>query len=143
MEPASTTIAEIMDRRRRLDALPERERRILQLANLAVSAAMLAMGSGEGRFAVRHRAKYEAAMRELEDLLLDSKWTLEHKAFCVIAELGGNLPDDVLTDRTGPNDAAHRGLMYCQCREIARAALEGRLGELLRVDDETRTQRSG
>ena len=40
-----------------------------------------------------------------------------------IALLGGNLPDDRLTDRTGPNDAAHRGLMYCEARSIARKAL--------------------
>lgn len=36
-----------------------------------------------------------------------------------ISLLGGNLPDEHLTDRTGPNDAAHRGLMYCQARQIA------------------------
>ena len=40
-----------------------------------------------------------------------------------IAALGGNLPDERLTDRTGPNDAAHRGLMYTEARRLARAAL--------------------
>lgn len=41
----------------------------------------------------------------------------------MIAAIGGNLPDEHLTDRTGENDAAHRGLMYCQARGIARAAI--------------------
>lgn len=40
-----------------------------------------------------------------------------------IVAIGGNLPDDRLTNRTGANDAAHRGLMYVQSREIARATL--------------------
>lgn len=40
-------------------------------------------------------------------------------ALRAIAMLGGNLPDDRLTDRTGPNDAAHRGLMYTQARRYA------------------------
>lgn len=41
-----------------------------------------------------------------------------------IASLGGNLNDDRLTDRTGPNDAASRGILYCSARELARAAIE-------------------
>lgn len=41
-----------------------------------------------------------------------------------IALIGGNLPDDRLTDRTGPNDAAHRGLMYVNARDLAKKALE-------------------
>lgn len=41
-----------------------------------------------------------------------------------IQNIGGNLPDERLTDRTGPNDAAARGLMYCAARDMARAALE-------------------
>ena len=36
-----------------------------------------------------------------------------------IALLGGNLPDDRLTDRTGPNDAVARGLMFTEARKIA------------------------
>lgn len=45
-----------------------------------------------------------------------------------IASLGGNLPDDRLTSRTGPNDAAARGLMYTEARRLANevvALLEG------------------
>ncbi len=45
-----------------------------------------------------------------------------------IAGLGGNLPDERLTDRTGPNDAAHRGLMYCAARSSALEALN-QIGE--------------
>lgn len=44
-------------------------------------------------------------------------------ALRTIASLGGNLPDERLTSKTGPNDAVSRGLMYTSAREIARAAL--------------------
>lgn len=44
-------------------------------------------------------------------------------ALKTIAAIGGNLPDESLTDRTGPNDAAARGIMYVTAREIARAAI--------------------
>jgi hypothetical protein len=47
-----------------------------------------------------------------------------------IAKLGGNLPDDRLTSKTGPNDAVARGLMYVSARELALAALETDLDEL-------------
>jgi hypothetical protein len=40
-----------------------------------------------------------------------------------ISELGGNLPDDRLTSKTGPNDAVHRDLIYCEARRIALDAL--------------------
>jgi hypothetical protein len=40
-----------------------------------------------------------------------------------ITNLGGNLPDERLTDRTGPNDAAQRGLMYCGARRLAKECL--------------------
>lgn len=40
-----------------------------------------------------------------------------------IASLGGNLSDDVLTERTGPNDAVARGIMYTGARQLAIAAL--------------------
>jgi len=41
-----------------------------------------------------------------------------------IASLGGNLPDDRLTSRTGPNDAAARGLMYTEARRLANEAVQ-------------------
>ena len=41
-----------------------------------------------------------------------------------IISLSGNLSDDRLTDRTGPNDAAQRGIMYCEARRLAREAIE-------------------
>ena len=40
-----------------------------------------------------------------------------------IAAIGGNLPDNRLTSKTGPNDAVQRGLMYTQARRIAQEAL--------------------
>jgi len=50
------------------------------------------------------------------------------KALDGVCNLGGNLPDESLTDKTGPNDAAYRGWLYCDARRLARAALEGRKG---------------
>lgn len=52
------------------------------------------------------------------------------KMFKTIAKLGGNLPDDRLTDRTGPNDAAHRGLMYVGARDLALKTLGKTLDQL-------------
>lgn len=40
-----------------------------------------------------------------------------------ISMLGGNLSDDRLTSRTGPNDAVARGLKYCEARRLALEAL--------------------
>ncbi len=51
------------------------------------------------------------------------------EALETIAELAGNLPDDRLESRTGPNDAAHRGLMVTAARKIARAAIARAKGE--------------
>lgn len=46
------------------------------------------------------------------------------KALEAITDVAGNLPDDRLTDRTGPNDAAYRGQLVCNARNIAHFALE-------------------
>lgn len=60
----------------------------------------------------------------------ETKMTVEQKlaqalaALEGIALLGGNLPDDRLTDKTGPNDAAYRGQMYCSAREIANQTIK-------------------
>jgi hypothetical protein len=40
-----------------------------------------------------------------------------------IALLGGNLPDNRLTNKGGPNDAAHRGEMYVAARKLAMIAI--------------------
>lgn len=47
-----------------------------------------------------------------------------------IALLGGNLPDERLTDRTGPNDAVARGLMYVEARREALSVLHTTLDEM-------------
>ncbi len=47
-----------------------------------------------------------------------------------ISMLGGNLPDDRLTGRTGPNDAQARGLMYTTARKLALDALGSTLEDL-------------
>ena len=47
-----------------------------------------------------------------------------------IARLGGNLPDNRLTNKTGPNDAVARGLMYAASRTTALEALGMTLEEL-------------
>ena len=44
-------------------------------------------------------------------------------ALQAIAWAGGNLSDEVLTSKTGPNDAVARGLMYVECRRVALRAL--------------------
>lgn len=36
----------------------------------------------------------------------------------------GNLPDESLMTKTGPNDAAHRGMMVCAMREFATIAID-------------------
>lgn len=41
------------------------------------------------------------------------------KVLKTIASFGGNLPDDSLTSRTGPNDAVARGQMYVGARNLA------------------------
>lgn len=41
------------------------------------------------------------------------------KTLRAIALQGGNLPDDRLTSKTGPNDAVARGQMYVNCRTLA------------------------
>jgi hypothetical protein len=47
-----------------------------------------------------------------------------------IAHLGGNLPDERLTDKTGPNDAVARGLMYTEARRQALQVLHLTLKDL-------------
>lgn len=45
------------------------------------------------------------------------------RALEFIANCAGNLPDEELETRTGPNDARHRGLMVISARAIARGTL--------------------
>ena len=66
--------------------------------------------SDNGRLPTEANARLMAAAPELLEAL---------KA---VTRLGGNLPDDSLTDRTGPNDARARGPMYTTAREIAYTA---------------------
>ena len=44
-------------------------------------------------------------------------------ALRAIQGIGGNLPDDRLTSRTGANDAAYRGGLVCTARDISTQAL--------------------
>ena len=62
-------------------------------------------------------------LEPLEAFALLAEFERLRGALSGIVALGGNLLDDSLTDRTGPNDAARRGLMYVGARQIARAAL--------------------
>jgi hypothetical protein len=41
-----------------------------------------------------------------------------------ISLLGGNLSDEALTSRSGPNDAVARGIMYTGARSIAQSFLK-------------------
>lgn len=45
------------------------------------------------------------------------------EALKFILLVAGNLSDDAITTRSGPNDAVARGLMVCNARDIARSAL--------------------
>lgn len=56
---------------------------------------------------------------EQENLLSLAIKTLED-----ITRLGGNLSDEALTSRTGPNDAVARGIMYTGARSIAQSFLK-------------------
>ena len=47
-----------------------------------------------------------------------------------IALLGGNLSDERLTNKTGPNDAVARGLMYVEARREALHVLHTTLDEM-------------
>jgi len=47
------------------------------------------------------------------------------KALRSISLLGGNLSDEALTSRTGPNDAVSRGIMYTGARNVALECLKG------------------
>ncbi len=69
----------------------------------------------EGEGAIEDAALIVRAVNSHEKLV---------EALRAISMVAGNLPDERLTDRTGPNDAAHRGLMVVQAREIAKAALK-------------------
>ena len=56
-----------------------------------------------------------------ENLALEAIRALE-----AISLIGGNLPDDRLTSKTGANDAVARGIMYTSARGIALSYLEYR-----------------
>ncbi len=65
-------------------------------------------------------------------------------ALAKIAMLGGNLPDERLTSRTGPNDAVSRGLMVTAAREIALNALShSNKSPLLKTKDDPMPERIG
>lgn len=51
-----------------------------------------------------------------------SKLELALRYIRAIASLGGNLPDERLISRTGPNDSVARGNMYVESRRLATEA---------------------
>lgn len=60
----------------------------------------------------------------------EQKLQLAINNLSAIASLGGNQPDANLTTRSGPNDAAHRGILYCNARTLAINTLKGLGAEL-------------
>jgi len=62
---------------------------------------------------------------ELSDLRKSNEAFIE--ALDVIRNWAGNLPDDRLTSKTGPNDAALRGQMVVAMRQIANDVLNKHL----------------
>lgn len=55
------------------------------------------------------------------DLLEENKKLRD--ALKQITMIAGNLPDDRITEKTGPNDAVARGIMVISARQIALRAL--------------------
>lgn len=80
---------------------------------MAVSAML---GESEG-------AMTEIDMLEAAERLANAVNILT-RALLQISEIAGNLPDDRLVTRTGPNDAVARGLMVVTARQIAIKAME-------------------
>jgi hypothetical protein len=80
--------------------------------SLLDTGAELAIQQADALFlALGKECAPDPRVAELEDVLRS------------IVGLGGNLPDSAFTDPTGPNDAAHRGLLYVTARAAANAAL--------------------
>lgn len=75
----------------------------------------LEMGGVEFPSCIETGDRMEPDYRHINDKLIGA---LES-----ITRVGGNLPDDSLTDKTGPNDAAQRGIMVVTARNIARNAI--------------------
>jgi hypothetical protein len=73
----------------------------------------------------------ESAWESLRDLGMTAAeaqhrlatWESLRDALRTVALAGGNLSDENLESRTGPNDAAHRGLMVTFARKVAKEAL--------------------
>lgn len=74
----------------------------------------------QGLSNVRLYLKSQARVKELE------------AALGFISNIGGNIPDEILEEATGPNDAAYRGGMLVSCRQIAQQALShsDKVGEI-------------
>ncbi|MCP5003338.1 MAG: hypothetical protein GY941_05210 [Planctomycetes bacterium] len=63
-------------------------------------------------------ASQEEAIRELVEVIRVTTEALEQ-----ITKFGGNISDESLMTRTGPNDAEARGVMYVNAREVANEAI--------------------
>lgn len=68
-------------------------------------------------------------MNEIQELLeqttkLTNAVNVMARALMQITEIAGNMPDDWLSGRTGPNDAAAHGLLLIEARRIALEALQ-------------------
>ena len=69
--------------------------------------------------------EYINKVEKIEDPVMTDAKKIEtlREALTAITNIAGNLSDDRITDKTGPNDAAQRGLMVVQARNIAHTAL--------------------
>jgi hypothetical protein len=85
---------------------------------LAAKDEELAAKHKECRWYSDRNQEHIATITDLRSLLREAMEELR-----AISLLGGNLPDDRLTNRTGPNDAAARGLIYVEARRMAAALL--------------------
>lgn len=62
----------------------------------------------------------------------EKKIEIYENIFRKIALLGGNLSDENLTSKTGPNDAVARGLMYIRARIYATTMLGETIPEIMK-----------
>jgi hypothetical protein len=72
--------------------------------------------------AVRHMVGV-ILMDELRIKAIEAQLVNLRDALEAIISIGGNLPDEAHTGRTGPNDTHFRGVMYVTARAVARKAL--------------------
>lgn len=79
--------------------------------------------SADALWAATHRSELADLRQAFERSEAENRRLRE--ALNTVSLIAGNLPDETLEDRTGPNDARARGMMVTEARRVARTALNG------------------